>query len=371
MEKSNLKSTFDFDWAPYEDGWNGRTLRVNRSVKTGDKKTKVYSHESYAQDLLGKYTHGANTEKEQHKDLILGTTLEVSGVRPVGRTTIMVDTYGGGSCVVDMNKEREYIKQFGCDDPETFVSSLVSEEQQQAYIATCPAIKVVSKDRVSLWDGYLTTVEAELFKSMTDQKTAYYAKIIGTNRGGFICVVNGINCFLPGSQAAAGVVTDFDAMIGKTLPVMVINRVKGMGFVVSYKEYLSKILPKKIAEELSYNMEVSCRVTGTSKNGVFVSFNDKDGEPIFTGLIYRDYMSNDFEAEFDKKKILVGDEFHAHILRFDEVDGETRINLSNIDVESKEFKNKQARLKRQREEAKEAKNAQKAEEPAAAEENKE
>lgn len=369
MEK-NLKSTMEFDWTPYEDGWNGRTLRVNRSVKTGNRKTKVYSHESYAQELFDKYTHSANAEKEHHKDLIVGTTLEVSGVRPLGKTTVMVDTFGGGSCVIDMNKEREYIKQFGCDDPEIFVSSLANPEQQEAYLSSCPAIKVVSKDRVSLWEGYLMTVESELFKSMTEQKTAYYAKIVGTNRGGFICVVNGINCFLPGSMASAGVVTDFDAMIGKTLPVMVINYVNGMGFVVSYKKYLSKILPKKINEELTYNMEVACRVTGTSKNGIFVAFNDKEGEPIFTGLIYRDYMSNDLESEFDKKRILVGDEFRAHILRIDEVDGETRINLSDIDVESKEFKSKQARLKRQREEAKETKSAPKTETTAEAVEEK-
>jgi hypothetical protein len=91
-----------------------------------------------------------------------------------------------------------------------------------------------------------------------------------------------------------------------------------------------------------------------------VSFNDNEGEPIFTGLIYRDYMSNHLEELFDKKKIVVGDEFPAHILRIDNVNGETRINLSDIDVESDEFKNKQARLKQQREEAKETKAPQKA-----------
>ena len=371
MKKAENTKVAEFDWTPYEDGWNGKSLRVNERVKTGESKTKVYSHENYAQEIFAKYTGGANSAKEHHKDLIVGSALEVSGVRPVNKTSIMVDTFGGGSCVIDLNKEREYIKQFGFNTPEEFVDAIRTPEQQKIYLDSTPTIKVVSKDRVSLWDGYLLTVESELFRAMSEQNTAYQAKIIGTNRGGFICVVSGINCFLPGSMASAGVVTDFDSMIGKTLPVMVINHVKGMGFVVSYKKYLSKVLPNKINDELSYNMEVECRVTGTSKNGIFVAFNDKDGEPVFTGLIYRDYMSSELETEFDKKHVQNGDILRAHILRIDEYDGELRINLSDMDVESKEFKQKQARLKKQREEAKEAKHAAKqAEESAKNEEPK-
>jgi hypothetical protein len=359
MEKRN-QSTMEFDWTPYQDGWNGSSLRVNKQVKTDDKKTKVYSHEAYAQELYYKYTHSTNTEKEQHKDLIIGTTLEVSNITPIIKnnkltTSVMIDTFGGGSCVIDLNKEREYIHQFGIESPEEFVEAINDAESKAMYLTSEPKIKVLSRDRVSLWDGYLANVEKELFKALDEQNAAYQAKIIGTNKGGFICVVNGVNCFLPGSMASAGVVTDFEALIGKTLPVMVVNYVKGMGFVVSYKKYLSRILPKKIEEELSINQEVSCRVTGTSKNGIFVSFNDKDGEPIFTGLIYRDYMSSDLESEFDKKHIIAGDIFHAHILRFDEVDDEIRINLSDMDVESKEFKDKQLRIQRQREESKKTK----------------
>lgn len=362
--KKNKNGLAEFDWTPFEDGWNGKSLRVNRSIKTNNSKIKVYSHESYAAELYAKYTGAADTEKEHFKDMIVGTSLEISAVHPIGKTTVMADTYGGGSCVIDFSKEREYIKQFGCNSPEEFVENLKLPEQQEAYLQTTPIIKVVSKDHVSLWEGFLMKIESDLHKSLSDQKTAYYAKIVGTNKGGFICSINGYTCFLPGSAASSGVVTDFDSMIGKVLPVMPINYIKGMGFVVSYKKYLSKILPNKINEELSYNMEVQCRVTGTSKNGIFVAFNDKDGEPIFTGLIYRDYMSDKLEEAFDKKEVHVDDILPARILRIDEVEGELRINLSDMDVDSKDFKNKQNRLRKQREDAKAA---QKAEQSAKAE----
>ena len=62
----------DFDWTPYEDGWNGTSLRVNNRIKTKDSKIKVYCHESYAKELLNKYTKQAEpVSKELKKNTIV------------------------------------------------------------------------------------------------------------------------------------------------------------------------------------------------------------------------------------------------------------------------------------------------------------
>ena len=62
----------DFDWAPYNDGWNGKSLKINKTVKTNDKHTKVYCHEAYAQELLGSYMHQpAPISKELKKNTLV------------------------------------------------------------------------------------------------------------------------------------------------------------------------------------------------------------------------------------------------------------------------------------------------------------
>lgn len=33
-----------FDWTPYDDGWNGTSLKVNKNIKTKNNE-KVFSHE--------------------------------------------------------------------------------------------------------------------------------------------------------------------------------------------------------------------------------------------------------------------------------------------------------------------------------------
>jgi predicted RNA-binding protein with RPS1 domain len=134
---------------------------------------------------------------------------------------------------------------------------------------------------------------------------------------------------LPGSLAAAGILTDFEALLGKTIPVMIVNYLPFSGFVVSYKKYLEIILPSKIEQELTIGQEVSCKVTGSSKNGVFVQFKDNAGEWIFSGLIHRSVMSKDFEERFDHHEFRVNDEMRAFISDILENNGKYRIVLSD------------------------------------------
>lgn len=352
VERNRSIAPEEFDWDLYKDGYNGRNLKRNNAVGVksakGDK-IVVYSHEHYASELLGKYL-GSSEAVPQAKDLVVGAIIQISNVRPVSETELILDTVGGGSCRIDLNKEREYLTALNGDAKE-FTDFLQNEENLKKYLDTKPVVRVMSKDRVSLWGGHIGRLEQELDACLRYPKHAFAARILETNNGGYIVNINGLECFMPGSQAAPGIIKDFQSLIGKVVPVMPINKIPGKGFVVSYKKYLASIMPNKVREELALDMCVMCTVTGCSKNGVFVQFNDKNGEPTFSGLVYRDEMSSFLEEEFDEGRIINGDMFRCYIHSID-IDGEkVRIVLGDNSIYSSEYQEKKMRLERAKERA--------------------
>ena len=59
-----------------------------------------------------------------------------------------------------------------------------------------------------------------------EQHYGYSAKILSTNNGGYTVDIQGVKCFLPGSLASSGPITDFDALVGKTIDVCVVKLFK-------------------------------------------------------------------------------------------------------------------------------------------------
>lgn len=334
----------NFDWAPYDNGYcGGYSLVVNPKVKThGD--DKCFCHESYAQelyDLITNYMEGNRKGLFPPKDSKKGRLYNIVGIRKSVGTEVIVDTDAATSMVIDMNKERQYLDLLGISDPVKFVDAI---DKQPGFadevIKMKPIAKVLERGRISLWDGHLSRIEREFMAQIKDPNAspcAYNATVKEINNGGFIVDIMGVKCFLPGSLAAPGVVKDFDTMIGKTIPVMFINYIKHSGFVVSYKKYLNMVLPHKIQEELKPDMKVEGRITGTSKNGVFIQFRDKEGEWIFSGLLHRSVMSPEFEARFDNKEFNIGEEITAYINDIIQKDNQIRVVLSDIpDLKLKE-----------------------------------
>lgn len=327
----------NFDWTPYEDGWDGVSLKVNKKVKLHDSHDKVYCHEAYAQELYDAMYAHANGKQIVPKDCAKNSLHNVVDIRKVSDHEVSVDTDGGMSAVIDLNKERQYLETFNCKDVDTFVKAIdTSKSFKESLLGTGVIAKVVKNGRVSLWDGHLSKIESEFMdqiKNPEAKPVAYTAKVKEINGGGYIVDVLGVQCFLPGSLAAAGIIpaNEFEALIGKSLPVMIINYLPASGFVVSYKKYLNFILPYKVQTELYVGKQISVKVTGTSKNGVFVQFKDKDKEWIFSGLIHRSVMSKDFENRFDHREFRIGDEFMAYVNKLNELeDGQYRIVVSDI-----------------------------------------
>lgn len=320
----------NFDWTLYDDGWDGSRLKVNTRVKVANKRDKVYSHESYAQETYD-LMEGVTSDIVA-KDSKKGTVYTVVDIRRISDHEVLIDTVGGMSAIIDLNKEKPYLDSLGCDSVAKFAKAVeISAEFKKSLLANTLLAKVVDHDRVSLWDGQLTKVETELMNQLMDpnaEKKMYRGKIESVNNGGYIVDVCGLKCFMPGSLAAAGVIKDFSVLIGKTVPVMVVNY-QPAGFVVSYKEYLSRILPAKIEKELYVGKQVFTKVTGESKNGIFVIFRDDEGEWIFEALIHRSVMSKEFERRFDHREFRAGDQFPAYISGILTTDGKTRIVLTD------------------------------------------
>lgn len=336
------KSDDNFDWSLYENGYcGGNSLVENKSIKVKTKGDKVFCHEAYAQDaydMYESYAMGCYAGQES-KDMTKGSLHNIIGMRPVSDHEVIVDTFGGSSAVVDLTKEKPYIKIYGYEDVKAFVYDLLYKEGFSIGLAENGIkAKVVENGRISLWDGHLSKVEQEFMDQIRYDQTkcadvkpyAYEAKVKSINGGGYLVDILGVQCFMPGSLAAAGIINDFDALVGKTIPVMIVNYVPKSGFIVSYKKYLNFILPQKIENELSVGMEVYTKVTGASKNGLFVQFKDRDGEWLFSGLIHRSTMSKDFEYRFDSREFRTGDEFKAFIHNITEVDGKPRIVIGDV-----------------------------------------
>ena len=75
QKEKNAPVLNEFDWDLYSDCYNGSNLSVNKKIKTDGKgKTKVYSHENYAQDLFDAYISKNKTYTP--KDEIVNTIIE-------------------------------------------------------------------------------------------------------------------------------------------------------------------------------------------------------------------------------------------------------------------------------------------------------
>jgi ribosomal protein S1 len=291
---SNVQPDPDFDWSLYENGYNGKNLIPNRNVKTkhGD---VVYCHEPYAQELYDMMEAHFNGQVYTPKDQITGSIYNVKSLTQVSDHEVILDTFGGMSAVVDMNKEHQFIDSIGCSSVKQFMAALKDPEAKEIILQRARTAKVV-ENRVSIWEGVRANIEHDFMEQLKEgtPKYGYAAHILSVNNGGYTVDINGVKCFLPGSLAASGPITDFESLVGKTVNVCVVNFSKQTSnFVVSHKKYLELTLPSRVEHELTPGLRVNVRVTGQSKNGLFCAIRDAHGEYPFASLMHRSTMSPD------------------------------------------------------------------------------
>ena len=270
MELQTAPETFN--WDIYKDGYNGGgRLIQNKAINGNSQLKQCFSREPYAQQLFDLFT-GKNTEFIR-KDLDKGDVVRVSDIINIKEGFIDIEIMGGLTVTIDLAREKRFLQVFGYATTKEFTDDLrnpatkkyMIEKGINAYIIEAsPSVKV------SLWQGHLKSVRDDFMEQIGNPTTAYTAKVIEANKGGFFVEVQGIEAFMPGSLAAPNKIVDFQSYIGKEIIVMIEDFLKEMNsFIVSHKKYLAHILPSKI-QELDLSIKYSGNVTGCSKYGIFI-----------------------------------------------------------------------------------------------------
>jgi ribosomal protein S1 len=132
---------------------------------------------------------------------------------------------------------------------------------------------------------------------------------------------------MPGSLAAPNKIVDFQSYVGREVIVMIEDFIKEMNsFIVSHKKYLIHVLPSKI-QQLDLMKKYSGNVTGCSKYGIFVEFDQ-----LFTGLLHISKMDEETKENFNKREIKAGDKIEFYIA---EIAKDQRIILTKENPEDK------------------------------------
>lgn len=273
-------------------------FKENKTVtKTPGDKTKVYCDEPYAQAMYNMFTGNFT-----RKDLREGEILQVIDLKILPHDEIEVTCENLDTLYFSLTKEKRYVEILGLT--EDSFKEWISAKMHLDYLKehkTYVTVENVAARKGSLYQAHLRTIAKEFKEQITKPTHAYMARIIEKNHGGFLVDVQGIKAFLPGSLAAANKIINFDEYIGKEVNVMIEDFLHSSNiFVVSFKKYLDYILPGKLGE-LERNQTMEGIVTGTSKFGIFVEFDE-----IFTGLLHTAEMSPETLEKFNRSEFRPG-----------------------------------------------------------------
>jgi len=276
--------------------------KYNNSIKLskGDKKngTKVYCMEPYAQDLYNLMFGGENTNLEiQSKDLVEGEVYTVVA-KTISYDSSEIYTEEVDSKVTIVVPFKEYSKE---------LSDLSKEESRKFLVKVYIAGKT-GEYYASEKKAQSVSYTRELFDHYNNG-TWFSVKIVKLIRGGYLALYNNqIECFIPGSLAAANVIRDFSSLLNTTINVMVDNYdVANNLFILSYKKYVINSMATRVTD-IKFGDEYSGVLTNKPYDfGVFVEL---DG--YFTGLVHKSEFKDYEKAcrelkEGDKLTVYVKD----------------------------------------------------------------
>lgn len=243
-------------------------LIENTSIKKHDPKDKIYCHEDYAQEVYDKYC-GFHKEKIFAKDMDSGHICKAV-ITSLDGNRALAQTDSFQSVQLDYKREAKFLERRGLTalQPGKQLDVMITGQVGGIYVG-------------SIEQAYVTGLKKDLFKAMKEKNAAYEVTIKSVNDGGFIVDLAGLDCFMPGSLAAANKIIDFSSMLNKKVYVMVETYLDQSDmFVVSNKRYIQYILPAKI-KEMNMVKEYTGTITGVMPYGCFVEWNE-----IFTGLLH-------------------------------------------------------------------------------------
>jgi len=230
-----------------------------------------------------------------------------------GKGIALGETPFGQTIIIDTKKEEKNMKKLGYPLVEMTVGQVIDV--------------VINRDTSGSFNGsvsagYEESLKKELHRSIKEENCAFNVRVKNVCNGGFMVDLSGIECFLPGSLAAANRIMNFADYVGKELTVMVeVYDQKRDIFVVSFKKYLKKIIDRQV-HNLSFSQKYQGNVTGASLNGIFVEWDE-----IYTGIILIDDSNRS-----SLKDIQTGDVVEFYVV---DIKNPQRITLSVTEPSSK------------------------------------
>lgn len=238
----------------------------------------------------------ADSTEGMNKSVTCGQLFEVDDIVSESDDLIVVTGSGSPSIGIRLNKEREFLRN-NCMTRDELLTSL--REGSKFYV------KITSTEEGligSFNEAKMESMYKEFFEQVKNPTKTYDAKVLRKNRGGYFVTINGADAFLPGSLASANKIINFDALIGKTVKVMVDSYIsENNTFIVSNKKYIEKIMPQLI-DDMDIGTKHFGTVTGTMQTGIFVEFND-----VMTGLLSVGDMDDETRAAFSTRNVRAGD----------------------------------------------------------------
>lgn len=291
---------------------NENPLEVTTISLDVPKGTKILSKESYVEELFNLY-QGIQNQK-QTKSLESQPDLISAKIVSVSKNQAVLEWDGKESICIPLkrDKDRKDVMQAFENDSEL----VVKVKSRKGGVIEGDIIEAIKDSKISE------------MKDAIGKPIAYGGKVKEMlTSAGYVVEIDGVNAFMPGSLAGINKLWDFESIIGKTLYVMPVNYSKEKGtIVVSHRDYLKTLIPTRVDElENKIGEELEGYVTGCSKQGVFVEFNE-----CLTGLIQTADLDQDKE-DFLNGRIQPGRKIKFKV-KF--VISDDKISLTQKDIEN-------------------------------------
>lgn len=268
------------------------TKKVTVRVPRG---TKIMSTEPYTLEMLEMYGL-LNEETKQLKDQELkgGSILTKGTVVDITDDLALIDTGGKYTAYCQLKSEKREVREQLTEGMEVDVKyRKVGEGQIMASVSA-------AHDELK---------EQQIVEAIGDPSVAFKGKVKELIHGGYWIDISGVTCFMPGSLAGMNKLWDFNAIVGKELVFMPINYSKEKAtIVVSHREYLKTLVSTRVKERRAkLDEQITGHVTGTTKFGIFVEFDE-----CLTGMIPKEELTEDKSA-YLSRSIKPGDEISCWV----------------------------------------------------------
>jgi len=307
-EQSFYDENGEFMWDAYEATCPSKTRKPNPHIKT-KKGDKVYSRESYAQEL-----YDLMEEMDRQNPvlpLITEGSIYEGKIFAVSQEFISVDIGYRELIYVKYDKETALVKAL---QPGEETAVLITSNKNNTHVLG------------SISGGVRHKVFLDLRAGVEEGNTAWVGTVKNMiENGGYIIEVQGVECFMPGSLAGINKLHDFESIIGTEIYVVPVSFSSDRGtIVVSHRKYLQALIPTEIQSiKDNEGVEYTGNVTGTARYGVFVEFNK-----CLTGMIHINDLDDATSGLFKSRDIKPGD---AITFKVKDIVSNTKITLTQKD----------------------------------------